>query len=207
MLNTFRFLENIGIMFLTAFLSVIKPMPQEVKSLVVLLNNGKTQNAINVSNEKGSTHIDKVGGSVKLKDKEIAISEVEIMPKEEIQKRFSKALSASPKKALRYILYFKEGQMELTEDSLDTLTKALQSIKDYAPCVVDVIGHTDTAGSGQGNLRMSLKRANYMKKIIESKNINIHALIAKGYGEEDLLIHTADNIVEARNQNVEIFIK
>ena len=207
MLSTLSILESIGIMFLTAFICVIKPIPKKAKSLVVLLNNGKIQNAINVSNEKGSTHIDKIGGAVTLKDSKTAISKIKIMSKEEIEKKFSKALSASPKKALHYILYFKKGQMQLTKTSENTLTKALQSIKNYAPCIVDLIGHTDTAGSAQGNLRISLKRSNYIKNLIENQNINIYSLLVKGYGEEDLLVPTANNIHEAKNRNVEIVIK
>jgi len=207
MKQTLSFLENTTIMFLSAFLLVIKPIPKENASLVVLLNNGKVQNAISVSNEKGSSQLNEVGNSVKLKDKKTAISKIEMMSEEEIQNRFSKALMASPKKAISYILYFKSGRMKLTKASQKTLIKALKAIKNNNPCIVDIIGHTDTSGSSQGNLRISLKRAKYVKQLIEKKHINIHSLIAKGYGEEDLLVHTADNINEEKNRNVEIFIK
>ena len=205
MKQTLSFLENTTIMFLSAFLLTIKPTIKEKSSLVVLLKNGKTQNAISVSNDTGSSQLNEVGNSVKLK--ETAISKIEMMSEEEIQHHFSKALMASPKKAISYILYFKSGRMTLTKASQKTLTKALESIKNHTPCVVDIIGHTDTSGSSQGNLRISLQRAQYVKHFIENKNINIHSLIAKGYGEEDLLIHTADNVNEEKNRNVEIFIK
>jgi len=33
------------------------------------------------------------------------------------------------------------------------------------------------------------------------------SLTAKGYGEEDLLVKTADNVAQSKNRNVEIFIK
>ena len=39
------------------------------KTTVVLLDSGKSQNAILVSNEKGETKLDKVGSYVELKDK------------------------------------------------------------------------------------------------------------------------------------------
>jgi len=204
---TLFFLENTSIMFLSAFLLTIKPTPKKNSSLVVLLNNGKIQNAISVSNDTGSSQLNEVGNSVKLKDKKTAISEIEMMSEKEIQRHFSRALEASPQKADIYILYFKSGRMELTKASQGTLTKALDSIKTHKPCVVDIIGHTDTAGSSKGNLRISLKRAHYVKQLIENKNINIHSLVAKGYGEEDLLVHTADNVNEEKNRNVEIFIK
>jgi len=205
MKRLFFFLENIAVISLAAFLSIVEY--QEGASSVVLLNSGKKQNAIIVSNEKGSSHLDKVGSFVDLKDKNKAASEIKIMSNKEIQNRFSKALAASPKKAISYILYLKSGRMELTEDSENVLLEVLKSIKDYAPCIVDIIGHTDTVGSNEGNLKISLKRAKYVEKIIKSKDLNISLLTVKGYGEEDLLIKTPDNTAEVKNRNVEIFIK
>jgi len=205
MKRLFFFLENIAVISLAAFLSIVEY--QEGASSVVLLNSGKKQNAIIVSNEKGSSHLDKVGSFVDLKDKNKAASEIKIMSNKEIQNRFSKALAASPKKAISYILYLKSGRMELTEDSKNVLLEVLKSIKDYTPCIVDIIGHTDTVGSNEGNLKISLKRAKYVEKIIKSKDLNISLLTVKGYGEEDLLIKTPDNTAEVKNRNVEIFIK
>jgi len=205
MKRLFFFLENIAVISLAAFLSIVEY--QEGASSVVLLNSGKKQNAIIVSNEKGSSHLDKVGSFVDLKDKNKAASEIKIMSNKEIQNRFSKALAASPKKAISYILYLKSGRMELTEDSENVLLEVLKSIKDYTPCIVDIIGHTDTVGSNEGNLKISLKRAKYIEKIIKSKDLNISLLTVKGYGEEDLLIKTPDNTAEVKNRNVEIFIK
>jgi outer membrane protein OmpA-like peptidoglycan-associated protein len=73
--------------------------------------------------------------------------------------------------------------------------------------MVDVIGHTDTVGSNQANAKVSLKRANYVKSMIEARKARVISLVAKGYGEEDLQMKTANNIFEAKNRNVEIFIK
>ena len=176
------------------------------KTTVVLLDSGKKQNAILVSTDKGSSKLDKVGSFVELKDKDNAPSDTKIMSKEEIAHRFSKLLAAAPKKPLSFILYFQKGTT-LTQESEVVLNNAIKAIEKRYPCMVDVIGHTDTVGSGKLNIKVSLKRANYIKSMIEKKDIKILLLKAKGYGEEDLLIKTADNIAEAKNRNVEIFIK
>jgi len=129
------------------------------------------------------------------------------MPKEEIERRFSKVFKASPPKALSYILFFQKNSMNLTEDSIKIFQEALNAIKAYSPAVVDVIGHTDTTGSNKINIEVSLRRAKHIKLLLKKENLKMVSLTAKGYGEEDLLIATADNQKEFKNRNVEIFIK
>ena len=177
------------------------------RTTVVLLDSGKTHNAIIVGNAKGTTKIDKVGSYVELKDKNTSASKIKVMSKEELTARFAKVLAAEPLKPLTYIVYFKPNSTELTEDSKATFQKALKSIKTRAPCMVDIIGHTDTVGAGNLNAKVSLKRAKSIESLVRESKIKILSLVSKGYGEEDLQIQTKDNIAEAKNRNVEIFIK
>jgi len=177
------------------------------KTTVVLLDSGKSQNAIIVSTLKGSSRLDTVGSFVELKGKESVPSQAKTMSKKEIKSRFSNVLEASPKKAISYMLYFKSGSIELTKESNSILEKALKSIKERSPCMVDIIGHTDTVGSNEDNLKVSLKRAKHIQSIVKKRGIEVVELTIRGYGEEDLLIKTADNIEEAQNRSVEIFIK
>jgi outer membrane protein OmpA-like peptidoglycan-associated protein len=177
------------------------------QTTVVLLDNGKTHNAVIVSNNKGSSKLDKVGSYVDLKDENKSVSEVKIMSKKEIESRFSKVLAAVPPKPVKYIVYFKPNSKELTEESNAVLQKAIETIKKRTPCMVDIIGHTDTTGSNEINIKVSLKRAKYIESILKEKGVKAESLTAKGYGEEDLAVETADNVAEAKNRNVEIFIK
>ena len=67
-----------------------------------------------------------------------------------------------------------------------------------------IVGHTDTKGTNQYNLKLSLKRAETIKTIfiqkgIEEKNINI-----LGKGEEFLAVLTADEVEHPANRRVEI---
>lgn len=177
------------------------------KTTVVLLDNGKVENAVIVSTNKGKSKLDKVGNYVDLKDKEEAASKVKTMSKKEIESRFSKVLSVMPPKPVKYIVYFKPKSKELTEESIVILNKAVDMIGKRSPCVVDIIGHTDTTGSNELNIKVSLKRAKLIASTIKEKGVNVVSINAKGYGEEDLEVKTADNVDEAKNRNVEIFIK
>jgi len=177
------------------------------QSTVVLLDNGKVENAVIVSNNKGSSKLDKVGNYVDLKDENKTASEVQLMSEKEIQNRFSKVLAATPSKPVKYMVYFKPKSKELTEASKKVLSDAMDMMKKRSPCTVDIIGHTDTTGSKELNIKVSLKRAKVIEAILEEKGIKVVSLVAKGYGEEDLQVKTADNVAEEKNRNVEIFIK
>jgi len=174
---------------------------------VVLLDNGKVHNAVIVSTNKGSQKLDAVGKFVSLKDKETAPSEPKVMSKEEIEAQFSNVLAAVPKKAISYIVYFKPYSTELTAESKDELLKSIEDIKKNSPCMVDIIGHTDSVGPNALNAKVSLKRAKYIEALIKKEKVDVISMTAKGYGEEDLLVKTPDNTSEAKNRNVEIFIK
>ena len=177
------------------------------KSTVVLLDSGKVGSSVIVSTNKGSTRIDKIDAYVNLNSAEEAPTPMKMMPEEEIFKRFGNVLSIAPAKPLSYILYFKNGSTELTEASKKMLEKSLKSIKERFPCSVDIIGHTDTVGASIINQKISLKRAKYIKSIILKRKIKVLSIKEKGYGENDLLVKTANKKANAKNRNVEIFIK
>ncbi len=174
---------------------------------VVLLDNGKKQNAVNVSTDKGASSLDAIGAYVDMDDKNKKPPNPKMMSQEEISKRFARALSASPKKPKSFFLYFQPHHLALTAESQKTFSKVLELIHSLEEGNIDVIGHSDTLGDHQLNLKISLKRAKYIASLIEKKNIKNIKLMVKAYGEEDLLIETADNVSEPKNRNVEIYIK
>jgi len=177
------------------------------KTTIVLADNGKVHNAIIVSTNRGSVRLDKVGSFVNLRDKNKAPSKIKYMSKEEIQKRFQNVIASVPLKPYSYMLYFKPNSLKLTEKSKKLLDIVLKSIQDRSPCMVDIIGHADTIDSNKKNIKISLYRAKYISSIIKKMNMKVVSLSIKGYGEEDLLVKTADNVEEEKNRAVEIFIK
>ena len=177
------------------------------KTTVVLLDSGKPNSSIIVSTQKGSSRVDKIGSYVELKDSDEAPSKIKKMSPDELKSRFGNVINSAPEKPISYMLYFKTGSTELTDESKEIFKKALKSIKERSPCMVDIIGHTDTVGSSAINAKVSLKRAKYVKSLIEKTDIKRLSMKAKGYGESDLFVKTADNVDEAKNRNVEIFIK
>lgn len=177
------------------------------KSLIALLDNAKKENSIIVSTNISTSSVNKVGAYVELKDKNKTPSKIKIMSNKELEKRFGDVLKASPKKPISYFLSLKSHPLRLTDESKKLLEKTYLSIQERKPCIVHIIGHTDTTGNKKTNIQVSLKRANFIEKLLVEANLSIVQLNIKGYGEEDLHIQTADNVSEEKNRNVEIIIQ
>jgi len=106
-------------------------------------------------------------------------------------------------KKIMQIIYFDFDKYTLSKISLNTLETFLDKYKNKISNYV-IVGHTDTKGTKQYNLKLSLKRAETIKTIflqenIEEKNINI-----LGKGEGFLAVPTADETAHPANRRVEI---
>ncbi len=112
-------------------------------------------------------------------------------------------VTKNEKREIMQIIYFDFDEYTLSEVSLNTLKTFLNKYQNQISNYV-IVGHTDTKGTNQYNLKLSLKRAETIKTIfiqkgIEEKNINI-----LGKGEEFLAVLTADEVAHPANRRVEI---
>ncbi len=176
------------------------------ESMVVLADNGKVHNAVVIQSGEYNVPLDKVGATASFREGEKP-SDVTIMSKDEMNRRFGDVLKAEPLKAKTIILYLNEYNTDIDDNSRADMALAIETIKKRTPCEVDIIGHTDTTGDSDINIKLSLSRAKLVKELIKQEGIDVSSFSVKGYGEEELLIHTSDNTKELKNRNVEIFIK
>ena len=112
-------------------------------------------------------------------------------------------VTKNEKREIMQIIYFDFDEYALSEVSLNTLKTFLDKYQNQISNYV-IVGHTDTKGTNQYNLKLSLKRAETIKTIflqegIEEKNINI-----LGKGEVFLAVSTADETAHPANRRVEI---
>ena len=176
-------------------------------SMIVLGESDKSHNAVEVSHKEQRLTLDKVGEYVALSESKPMPKEPKKMSQEEIVERFSDAIDAEPAKAESFMLYFTNDGTTLKSNSQESMPLIVENIKKKSPCIVDIIGHTDTTGSSEKNVAISLKRAEIIRELLLNLKVDGQILNVKGFGEEDLLLATADNINEEKNRNVEIFIK
>ena len=132
---------------------------------------------------------------------------VVVMSEADAQQLFGDALSALPPPAQRVTLYFLFESDELTDESRALLPQILQAIKDRPFPDVAVVGHTDTTGTPAGNFELGLRRANAIRARLVAAQVAPSLIEATSHGEADLLIKTADEVLEPRNRRVEITVR
>ncbi len=80
-------------------------------------------------------------------------------------------------------IQFQTDSAELTDNSLERLLEAAQSLRNYPRVAIDIQAHTDSNASAEYNLDLSNRRAQTIKKFLEENGIDAERLIAKGFGE------------------------
>lgn len=101
------------------------------------------------------------------------------------------------------IIEFESGKAALTDSGktiLDQMAVALQKIKGVR---VEVIGHTDNAGSRAGNLSLSQARAEAVKSYVAGRGINPDLISVSGEGPDRPVADNRTPEGRARNRRIE----
>lgn len=125
----------------------------------------------------------------------------------EVKKEFGAALGALPARPVSFNLYFVSGTDELTPASKLELNKAMAELKRRSVPDIVLIGHTDTVGSLESNDRLSLSRAERVRKALMQQGLKAQRIETAGRGEREPLVRTADGVSEPRNRRVEVNVR
>lgn len=86
-----------------------------------------------------------------------------------------------------------------------TLTELARTLKTFNQTYVDVLAHTDTSGTPQGNLALSQKRASAAAAFLGSHGVAKARIASRGLGEgSPLYVVESSEIEKAANRRVEI---
>ena len=186
----------------------IEPAPPvEEQDLFVLIpdQEGKI-GEITISNAAGTTTLSQANESAQVTKNHIP-QQAKVLSRQDIQEDFHDTLQAIPGTADQFILFFTSGTIKLTKESQEQLPLILKRITGRLPCEISIIGHSDTKGSNDYNLSLSLKRAAHVKNQLLSIGAPRKLLEVSSHGENDPVIPTGDNVSEPKNRRVEIFIR
>ena len=121
---------------------------------------------------------------------------------------FGDLLSTLPPPPEQFLLYFRFESDELTDQSRALFPRILAALRNRPFPDLAVVGHTDTTGSGfASNIELGLKRANAIRALLLAAGVNANVIEVTSHGKADLLIKTADGVLEPRNRRVEITIR
>jgi outer membrane protein OmpA-like peptidoglycan-associated protein len=102
-------------------------------------------------------------------------------------------------------LTFDQGSAAIKPQISATLTEIARTLKTYNQTYVDVLAHSDTSGSAEGNLALSQKRASAAAAFLGGRGVARSRIASKGLGEAAPLYpleQTEDQ--RAANRRVEI---
>ncbi|MBP1719512.1 MAG: hypothetical protein H6Q43_2950, partial [Deltaproteobacteria bacterium] len=189
----------------------IKKETDPRQDLIVLLPeaDGKV-GKIRVTAEGGSEVIDQAWVAVQVKESGTGPLKLQPAGETEIQDVFGPALAAQPDLPNRFtsfFLWFESDTTKLKPASKKDLERIVKTIKDRKSAKIYLTGHTDREGSERHNLKLSSKRAFFVRDSLISKGIPSGAFFVSYHGETMPLVYTDDGVAEPQNRRVEVFIK
>jgi OmpA-OmpF porin, OOP family len=120
---------------------------------------------------------------------------------------FQAALAAQPPKPISFLLYFEEGQTQVTPGSQASLEALFAEVNRRQAVEVQITGHTDRVGSVADNDRLSHARAQAVWDILGQLGLRSEFIRAVGRGEREPLVPTPDEQPEPRNRRVEVIVR
>lgn len=106
-----------------------------------------------------------------------------------------------------FTVYFAFDSAKLDSAAKQIVQNAASYAADHTDVRVALAGHTDTAGSKDYNIRLSLRRADAVRAEFIADGIPASRLSVTALGESQLAVPTAEGVREARNRRVVIDLK
>ncbi len=103
-------------------------------------------------------------------------------------------------------ILYATGAAELYPESFVTLDEFAEYLKENPSFKIEIQGHTDNVGHDADNIALSQKRADNVKKYLETKGIKASRVTAKGYGAGKPMASNATVDGKAKNRRTEFLI-
>ncbi|MFK8083013.1 MAG: OmpA family protein [Granulosicoccus sp.] len=98
---------------------------------------------------------------------------------------------------------FESSSNVLTEESRPVLDQIADVLMSFPDTIVSIEGHTDSTGSSEINLELSLARATAVRSYLIDRGVSVFMLRAKGFGEEIPIASNRTALGRAANRRIE----
>ena len=183
-------------------------VPVTVKDTIVLVQDadGKV-GQLTVTTKGGAKTLTVQNTVVEVTGSEKSPSDPKTIDQSQIDSLFADSLKALPLEPVSFLLYFLNNSTELTAESKACIPEVLTLFNKREFYEISIIGHTDTTGSDEYNMRLSSARAKAVRDILLSRGIRSDQMELRYHGKRDPLVPTGDNVSEPRNRRVEVVVK
>ncbi len=113
----------------------------------------------------------------------------------------------APAPARSYLVFFDWDKYSLTDRARQIIREAAENSTHVQYTRIVVNGYTDTSGTPQYNMGLSIRRANAVAAELVRDGVPKNAIDIHGFGETHLLVPTGPGVREPQNRRVEIIIQ
>lgn len=106
-------------------------------------------------------------------------------------------------------VYFEWDSSALTSQANAVIEQAVANVGSVQGCTpnsVTIVGHTDTSGNADYNMRLSVRRADVVANALAERGIPSAIITRDGRGQTQLARETRDGVREPLNRRSEISI-
>ncbi len=107
----------------------------------------------------------------------------------------------------RLLVFFEFDKSDLQAASMPELSHALDLLKQVPTMKVQIAGYTDSIGTLEHNMDLSLRRANAVRDYLIQQGIAPERIVAKGYGPTAPIATNTTNEGRAKNRRVEFVVE
>jgi outer membrane protein OmpA-like peptidoglycan-associated protein len=125
----------------------------------------------------------------------------------QIDSLFADSIKALPSEEVSFLLYFLHDSTELTAEAKSHILEILSLVNKREFYEISIIGHTDTTGDDEYNMRLSSTRAKVVRDVLLSQGIRSGQMELRYHGKRDPIVQTGDSVTEPRNRRVEVVVK
>jgi len=108
--------------------------------------------------------------------------------------------------ARSYLVFFDWDKATLSDRARQIIKEAADNSTHVQYTRLEVNGYTDTSGTPQYNMGLSVRRASAVKAELIKDGVPAAAIATQGFGETHLLVPTGNGAREPQNRRVEIII-
>ena len=109
--------------------------------------------------------------------------------------------------ARSYMVFFDWDKATLSDRAREIIRNAAENSTKVQYTRIEVNGYTDTSGTKQYNLGLSLRRAKAVQGELVRNGVPGGAITIQGLGDTNLLVPTGPGVREPQNRRVEIIVK
>ena len=109
--------------------------------------------------------------------------------------------------ARSYLVFFDWDKATLTDRARQIIKEAADNSTHVQYTRIEVNGYTDTSGTQQYNMGLSIRRAKSVQAELIKDGVPANAITIQGFGDTHLLVPTGPGVREPQNRRVEIIIR